>query len=83
MIAISLQPLLISIQEASKILNIPLCEMYDLVKSEDFPAIKIGRKWRIIVSRLEQWAVSRLEERPNNIGTPLAPVRKRLGGNRR
>ena len=45
----------LSVQEVSKDLNIGINQAYDLFKQEDFPSIKIGRKFWIKADFLNEF----------------------------
>ena len=46
---------LLTIEQAREILGISRTKMYELLHSEDFPSLKIGRNWRIVSELLDQW----------------------------
>lgn len=62
-----MQPVLLSIKQTSEYMNLPVSKVYELVKAKSFPAIKIGKSWRILKDKLDQWLISQLEEKPDNI----------------
>jgi excisionase family DNA binding protein len=47
--------LLISLAEASRRLDIPERTLRDLAVRREFPAQKIGRRWRVSVPALDAW----------------------------
>jgi DNA binding domain, excisionase family len=47
--------LVYSVKEAAQVLNIGMNSAYNLVNSEDFPKITIGRKILIPIKGLEKW----------------------------
>ena len=44
-----------SIKEAATYLNVCEKQIYTLVHHPDFPAVKIGKNWRIGIEGLHQW----------------------------
>jgi len=48
-------PPVITVKEAAKIMNIGLTRMYELTYDPSFPAIRDGKKIRIITSRFFDW----------------------------
>lgn len=49
----------LGIPEVSAYLNIPKTEVYKLVKIPHFPAVKLGRQWRIKRDLLDKWFTDR------------------------
>lgn len=49
----------LGIPEVSAYLNIPKTEVYKLVKIPHFPAVKLGRQWRIKRDLLDKWFTER------------------------
>lgn len=48
-------PPVLTVKEAAKIMNIGLTRMYELTYEPNFPAIRDGKKVRIITSRFFEW----------------------------
>lgn len=48
-------PLTCSVEEAAKILGVSRSMAYQLVRSEGFPTVKIGRRLLVSVKGLERW----------------------------
>ena len=48
-------PLTCSVEEAAKILGVSRSMAYQLVRSEGFPTVKIGRRILVSVKGLERW----------------------------
>lgn len=44
-----------SVEEAAQVVGISARYMYDLVKTEGFPVIRIGRRLLVPVKKLDQW----------------------------
>jgi excisionase family DNA binding protein len=55
----SLQPQLLSIPEVARALSIGQTKVYDLIKTDGLPTIKLGRMTRISVASLQQWIQQR------------------------
>ncbi len=51
----TMESCMMTVSQTAEYLNIPLSKVYELVNSEDFPAAKIGKNWRIPKDRLEPW----------------------------
>lgn len=47
--------MVLTVEETAELLKVSREVVYVLVKSKDFPAIKIGREWRIIIQELSVW----------------------------
>lgn len=47
--------LMISLSEASKRLGIPERTLRDLAARKEFPARKVGKRWKVTVAVLEKW----------------------------
>lgn len=47
--------LVLTVEETAEILKVSREVIYVLVKTKDFPAVKIGREWRIVVQGLNTW----------------------------
>lgn len=58
-----MQKQLLTVPQAAERLNLPVTKVYELVRSKDFPAAKIGKSWRIHGDRLDQWFEKQLEEK--------------------
>lgn len=52
---VEVQPAYFSIKEAATYLNVCEKQIYTLVHIPGFPAIKIGKHWRISIEGLHQW----------------------------
>ncbi len=50
-------PKLITVVELQKCLNIGRDTAYNLVRRKDFPSVKLGREYRVMVSGLQDWLV--------------------------
>ena len=53
--AISRQKLTYSVPEAAKILGVSASKMYEVVKIDGFPTIKIGGRLLVSAKGLERW----------------------------
>jgi excisionase family DNA binding protein len=59
----TMQNPVLTIPQAAEYLNLPVSKVYELVRSKDFPAAKIGKNWRIHRERLDQWFLEKLAEK--------------------
>ena len=57
---------LMTVQEAAKYLKISPDTVYVLVRSQTFPAIKVGNSWRILRKELDEWLQRQYLEKPEN-----------------
>ena len=48
-------PLVLTIEEASKYLRIPLSSLYKLAQSGKIPCQKVGRHWRFRKETIDRW----------------------------
>ena len=48
-------PLVMTIEEASKYLRIPLSSLYKLAQDGKIPCQKVGRHWRFRKETIDQW----------------------------
>jgi excisionase family DNA binding protein len=46
---------MLTVEEAAKYLKVGVSTVYNLVRSTDFPAIKVMVAWRIIKGELDLW----------------------------
>lgn len=49
-----MQSPVLTIPQTAKYLQIPVSKVYELIRGKEFPAVKIGKNWRIIKDRLDQ-----------------------------
>lgn len=54
---------LLTIEETAQILKVPLSQIYTLVKCEDFPSFKIGKHWRIVKDKLDDWIIKQMADK--------------------
>lgn len=54
---------MITIPEAAAHLNLAVSKVYELVHAKDFPAVKIGKNWRIFGDRLDAWLEVQFQEK--------------------
>ena len=52
-----------NIDQTAEYLNLSKCTVYDLVQRKDFPAIKLGKEWRIVTSELNLWLSKKCNEK--------------------
>lgn len=60
-------PSMISVEELQKILNIGKDMAYNLVRRKDFPSIKLGREYRVLVEQLPEWLLK--QQKTNNFSS--------------
>lgn len=48
-------PLVMTIEEASKYLRIPLSSLYKLAQDRKIPCQKVGRHWRFRKEAIDRW----------------------------
>ena len=58
--------LMISLSEAAKRVGIPERTLRDLAARGDFPARKVGKRWRVAVDNLDRW-IHEIEKRAENV----------------
>lgn len=56
-----------TVEETAEYLKETKGTIYVLVRSKDFPAIKIGRQWRILKHELDEWLIKRYNNKPENL----------------
>lgn len=56
------QPLLITVEEAAKLLSIGRTKMYELINNEGLPVHRFGTMVRISVTELQEWLDARKEQ---------------------
>lgn len=56
------EKLTLSVPEAAALIGVSPAHMYELVKTEGFPAIKIGRRILVHAKRMEEWLDKMAEE---------------------
>ena len=55
-------PEVMTIEETSQYLRVPLSSLYKLAQARKIPCQKVGRHWRFRRAAIEQW----LEQNPSN-----------------
>ena len=50
-------PKMISVPELQLLLDVGRDVAYNLVRKKDFPSIKIGREYRVLVENLSDWII--------------------------
>ena len=64
-------PQVLTIEEASKYLRIPLSSLYKLAQDGKIPCQKVGRHWRFRKETIDSWlANSKLGKETNNTPIP-------------
>jgi excisionase family DNA binding protein len=56
-----------TVQEVAEYLKVSTDTVYVLVRSQTFPAIKIGNSWRILRKELDEWLRKQYNEKPENL----------------
>lgn len=56
---------LLTVKEAAKILRVSLPTMYEYINSVGFPAMKVGRSWRIHEDLLDKWILQQVQSVPS------------------
>lgn len=59
-------PLVMTIEEASRYLRIPLSSLYKLAQDRKIPCQKVGRHWRFRKEAIDRWLEQPLLEESNN-----------------
>ena len=59
----TVQPLLLTISEAAKILSLGRTKVYELIANEGLPVVRFGRAIRVSPTSLQQW----LQRREQNL----------------
>ena len=54
---------MMTIAQTAEYLNLPKGTIYGLVHTRYFPAIKIGKQWRIPCKKLDRWVEDQLKEK--------------------
>ncbi len=56
------QPLLLNIEQAMRVLSLGKTKIYELIESEGLPVIHIGKAVRFPYTRLQQWIDERMQQ---------------------
>lgn len=62
MSSLNQSPLALSVPDAAKRLGVPVSTMYEIVKSEGFPTIRIGTRILVSAKGLEEWVDRKAQE---------------------
>ena len=54
---------LLTVKQAAEYLNLPTAKVYELVRGKDFPAVKIGKSWRIRKDHIDRWLDGLMEDK--------------------
>jgi excisionase family DNA binding protein len=46
---------LLTVNEGAEVLNVPISKVYQLVRSKNFPSLKVGGVWRIDSQKMDRW----------------------------
>jgi excisionase family DNA binding protein len=55
----SIQPLLLTVSQAAKMLSLGRTKVYELIATEGLPVVHFGRAKRVSVASLQRWIESR------------------------
>ncbi|MDA1577251.1 helix-turn-helix domain-containing protein [Bacillus cereus group sp. TH228LC] len=53
---------LLTLEEAMEILGVGKNRMYEIVKTDDFPAFREGKRWMIITHKFYEWMEKQTEK---------------------
>lgn len=59
-------PLLLSVQEAGKVLRVSQAKVYSLVTEPGFPRVKVGKTYKVSRDGLREWVAGRLASISSN-----------------
>jgi excisionase family DNA binding protein len=59
-------PEVMTIEETSRYLRVPLSSLYRLAQSGKIPCQKVGRHWRFRRQALERWLEDSPQQKPSN-----------------
>jgi excisionase family DNA binding protein len=62
-------PLVMTIEEASKYLRVPLSSLYKLAQDGKIPCQKVGRHWRFRKETIDQWLDSKVGEKHHDLNS--------------
>lgn len=57
----------LTVPQIAEYLNLSVSTVYQLVRVKDFPAVKLGKSWRILKDKLDPWFISQLANKQENI----------------
>ncbi len=50
-----------NVAEVAEMLNLPASSLYGMIRNKQFPAVKIGRHWRVLKKQLDEH-IDKLED---------------------
>ena len=53
----------LTVEEAAEYLKMSTDKMYILVQDPEFPAVKIGGRWKIVISELNVWLKKQCDDK--------------------
>jgi excisionase family DNA binding protein len=53
---------ILTVSEVSKYLHVSQVTVYRLIRRNDIPAFRIGKKWRFILEDLDRWIEKRVSD---------------------
>lgn len=55
--------LMLNLKETAEVLGLGINKVQELVRREDFPAMKVGKTWRVSSDGLAEWVREKTKER--------------------
>ena len=53
-----------TVAQTAEYLQMPVSTIYELVRHCEFPALKIGKSWRVVRKDLDEWMQKQLHDKP-------------------
>lgn len=54
---------MMTVPQTAEYMNIPVSKVYELVRSKNFPAVKLGKNWRIMKDQLTLWLLNEINKK--------------------
>jgi len=74
------EQLLVTVEEAGKMIRVGRTRMYELVASGTIPSVRIGRSVRVPVDTLREWIAGELAAEDSSAAEPHSGAGIRIGG---
>lgn len=55
-----MESFMMTVPQTAAYLNIPMSKVYELARSKSFPAVKLGKNWRILKDQLQPWLLTQI-----------------------
>lgn len=68
---------LLTVADVAALLKVRLRKVYDLIRDEALPHVKLGRSYRFVLAELARWLESRITTNPIPMATPAPALRTR------